>query len=250
MPTRLQSRWALPFFVHMKGLTLEFNIDKQTNTCPSRAAIRSHATSGITTLALLIFLTAIGPGAKATTKGLNQIVTPDVQPYGQLSISYQEQDPNIGNPTELQIEVGLTRQFEIAVFQGLNPREQILNTELALVQKGPYLLSTGFSNWNSLGGNPQTFLEGGYYKGSLQSMIGVAEVGHQTQSILGLAYQATARVKLQLDYQSGSGNSATAGFTYNFTPQLQFNPAVYLSNARSHPTYGYAVLTWNVQAWK
>jgi hypothetical protein len=192
------------------------------------------------------------PQANATTKGLNQIVTPDVQPNGQLSISYQEQDPNIANPTELQFELGLTKQFEVAVFQGFNPHEQILNTELALVQKGPYLLSTGFSNWSSRGRGhaPQPYLEAGYYKGLTQTMAGAIRVGSQTQTILGWAYQANPRIKLQLDYQSGTGNSASAGFTYNITPLLQFNPAVYLGNDTPHPTYGYAVLTWNIQVWK
>ena len=202
------------------------------------------------TLVIQTALLAIGSAAHATTKGLNQIVTPDVQPTGQLSISYQEQDPNIGNPTEVQLELGLTKQFEVALFQGFNPHEQIFSTELSLYQKGDFLLSTGFSNWTSLGGNPQPYLEGGFYKGPLQTMIGAAQVGTQTQSILGIAYQATPRLKLQLDYQAGAGNSTTAGFTYNITPQLQFNPAVYVSNSNSHAVYGYVVLTWNVQLFK
>jgi len=200
--------------------------------------------------AMILGIAALCSSANATTKGLNQIVTPDVQPVGQLSISYQEQDPNIGNPTELQLELGLNKQVEIAVFQGFNPHEQIFNTEIGLVQKSNWLLSTGFSGWTSKGSDPQAYLEGGYYKGPLQTMIGAGQAGKQTQLILGAAYQTTPRLKLQLDYQAGSGNAATAGFTVNITPQLQFNPAVYVSNSSSHAVYGYAVLTWNVQLFK
>jgi hypothetical protein len=202
------------------------------------------------TLAILGLLMTCCSSAHATTKGLNQIVTPDIQPSGQLSISYQEQDPNIGNPTEFQLELGLNKQCEIALFQGFNPHEQIVSTEFGLVQKGNYLLSTGFSNWTTKGSDPQAYLEAGYYKGPLQTMIGAGQAGKQTQLILGWADQVSPKIKLQVDYQAGDGNSTTAGFTVSVTPQLQFNPAVYVSNASSHAVYGYAVLTWNVQLFK
>lgn len=197
--------------------------------------------------------------ARATTKGLNQIVTPDVQPLGVLSLSVQQQDPNISNRYEVQAELGLTRRLEVAIFQGTSPPEQIANAEYSLVQKDPYLLSAGFFNWSTKGSAPQPYVEGGYYKGNVQAMLGLARVitehldaagliqnQHQFQSILGLGYRIHPRVLLQLDYQAGSANSTTAGFTYNLTPQLQFNPAVYVSNAASHKVWGYAVLTWNV----
>jgi hypothetical protein len=211
---------------------------------------RSDWNSRLAAITSIGFLMTCCSSAYATTKGLNQIVTPDVQPEGQLSISYQEQDPNIGNPTEFQLELGLNKQCEIAIFQGFNPHEQIFNTEIGLVHKGNYLLSTGFSNWTTKGGDPQGYLEGGYYKGPLQTMIGAAQAGKQTQLILGWADQVTPKLKLQLDYQAGSGNAATAGFTVNLSPQLQFNPSVYINNASSHAVYGYAVLTWNVQLFK
>ena len=198
----------------------------------------------------------------ATTKGLNQIVTPDVQPFGTLSISAQQQDPNIANRYEVQIELGLTRRFEVAVFQGYSPPEQVANAEYAILQNGPkqpYLLSVGFFNWTTKGSAPQPYVEGGYYKGNTQLMLGAARVvaqqpdvaglvqnSRQTQAILGLGYRVHPRVLLQLDYQSGTANSATAGLTYSITPQLQFNPAVYVSNASGHKIWGYAVLTWNV----
>ena len=209
---------------------------------------------------VLVFSLAVeATTALATTKGLNQIVTPDVQPFGILSLSVQQQDPNIANRYEVQAELGLTNRLEVAVFQGYSPPEQVVNAEYSLFQKNPYLLSVGFFNWTTHGSAPQPYLEGGYYKGNVQAMIGVARVisqeadvagllqnKHQYQAILGLGYRVHPRVLLQLDYQSGTANSVTAGFTYNVSPQLQFNPAVYVSNATGHKVWGYAVLTWNI----
>ena len=208
-------------------------------------------------LSLLSLLCALP--ASATTKGLNQIVTPDVQPDGILSLSVQRQDPNIANRYEAQIELGLTKRFEVAVFQGASPPEQIANAEYSLLVHGPYLLSTGFFNWSTQGSAPQPYLEGGFYQGRTELMLGTARViaeqpdvagyvqnKHQYQAILGYGYRMTPRVLLQLDYQSGAANSATAGLTYNVSPQLQFNPALYVSNAAGHKVWGYAVLTWNI----
>ncbi len=43
--------------------------------------------------------------ANATTKGLSQIVTPDLQPEGDLSLSGQWQSLHIANPYEAQAEL-------------------------------------------------------------------------------------------------------------------------------------------------
>ena len=215
-----------------------------------------------TVIACLLAALSLAAPALATTKGLNQIVTPDVQPFGILSVSFQQQDPNIANRYEVQAELGITRRFEVAVFQGYSPPEQVANAEYAILQNSPhnpYLLSVGFFNWTTQGSAPQPYIEGGYYKGNTQLMLGAARVitqqpdvaglvqnNHQTQAILGLGYRVHPRVLLQLDYQSGTANSTTAGLTYNISPQLQFNPAVYVSNAPGHKVWGYAVLTWNI----
>ena len=45
----------------------------------------------------------------ATTKGLSQIVTPELEEEGDLSLSLQIQDKRIANPYELQAEMGLTK---------------------------------------------------------------------------------------------------------------------------------------------
>lgn len=213
----------------------------------------------LSTLCFSTLLTLSALPALATTKGLNQIVTPDVQPDGILSFSLQQQDPNIANRYEAQIELGLTKRFEVAIFQGASPPEQVANAEYSIFVKGPYLLSTGFFNWTTKGSAPQPYLEGGFYRGNTQLMLGAARVisqqsdvagfiqnEHQYQAILGYGYRIAPRIVIQLDYQSGSANSATAGFTYNVTPQLQFNPSLYVSNATGHKLWGYAVLTWNI----
>jgi hypothetical protein len=50
-------------------------------------------------VALVLALAAIcADSARGTTKGLSQIVTPDLQPEGDLSLSLQVQDKRIANP--------------------------------------------------------------------------------------------------------------------------------------------------------
>ena len=133
-----------------------------------------------TVLAILLAVNSLAAAPTfATTKGLNQIVTPDVQPFGILSVSFQQQDPSIANRYEVQAELGITRRFEVAAFQGYSPPEQVVNAEYALLQNGPnqpYLLSAGFFNWTTQGSAPQPYVEGGYYKGNTQLMLGVASV--------------------------------------------------------------------------
>ena len=88
------------------------------------------------------------PSAFATTKGLSQIVTPDLQAEGDLSLSLQIQDKRIANPYELQAELGLTKWAEVAVFRGFQPDDWIFGTEIGLLTKEPFLLSAGFVNWS------------------------------------------------------------------------------------------------------
>jgi hypothetical protein len=103
------------------------------------------ATRIFLTLALLCF--CLHTPVFATTKGLSQIVTPDLQAEGDLSLSLQIQDKRIANPYELQAELGITKWGEIAVFQGFKPNEEIFATELGILRTEPYLLSVGFTNW-------------------------------------------------------------------------------------------------------
>ena len=92
---------------------------------------------------------------------MSQIVTPDLQPEGQLSLSFQAQAPEIANPYQLQAEIGITSWLEAAVFQGLSPGEQIFGTQVGLVNHGPWLTNHRVHQLPSTcGSSPQVFLEG------------------------------------------------------------------------------------------
>src|SRR5438876_5676829 len=186
----------------------------------------------------------------ATTKGLSQIVTPDVQQEGDLSLSFQAQGERIGNPYELQAELGLTKWAEIAVFKGFKPNELIFGTELGLLQREPYLLSVGFVNWSPHSHvDPQPYLEAGYYTEHHKFIAGAIHVGYRNEAILGYAYDFNKQWRAQVDFQSGSGNSSTLGFTWNITPDFQMNPAVYVTNDKPHDILGYVVFTYTFHLW-
>jgi hypothetical protein len=200
----------------------------------------------VTMLAVL----ASGPRSFATTKGLSQIVTPDLQPAGDLSLSFQIQDKRIANPYQLQAELGLTQWAEVAVFRGFQPDEWIFGTEIGLLTKEPFLLSAGFVNWSPhLDVDPQPFIEAGYYTEHHKVIVGAIHAGYKNEAILGYAYDFNERWRLQFDWQSGSENSSTIGFTCNVTPDFQFNPALYVSNRSDHDLMGYVVFTYTFHVW-
>jgi hypothetical protein len=216
---------------------------------PGPLSLRSaHSSRAAWLGGIFALLGALCP-AEATTKGLNQIVTPDVQTAGVLSISAQLQDSRIANPEELQLELGLTPWAEVSYFQGLRPNEEIFGTEIALLQKGPNLLTAGAINWSSRGGGAQPVLEYGYYAKDDHFIVGIIRVGQRDEGVYGYSHQLTDKLQLALDYQSGPGNSVTAGFTYDLTSSLQVNPAIYLTNTRPYRVLGYIVLTWNIPLW-
>jgi hypothetical protein len=187
----------------------------------------------------------------ATTKGLSQIVTPDVQQEGDLSLSFQAQGQRIGNPYELQAELGLTKWAEIAVFKGFKPNELIFGTELGLLQREPYLLSVGLVNWSPHSHvDPQPFIEAGYYTEHNKLIVGATHVDYRNEVILGYAYDFNETWRAQVDFQSGSGNSSTIGFTCNLTRDLQVNPAIYVTNDSPHHVLGYVVLTYTFHLWR
>ena len=186
----------------------------------------------------------------ATTKGLSQIVTPELQDEGDLSISFQAQDKIIGNPYELQAELGLTSWGEVAIFKGFDPEEVIFATEIGLLRKQPYLLSIGFINWSPQQGvDPQPYIEAGYYTEHHKFIAGLIHAGFRNEAILGYAYDINKTFRVQLDFQSGSGNSSTLGFTWNLTRDLQINPALYVTNDSPHRVLGYVVLTYTFHLW-
>lgn len=186
----------------------------------------------------------------ATTKGLSQIVTPDLQPEGDLSLSFQAQSERIANPYELQAELGLTKWAEVAVFKGFQPNELIFGTELGLIQHEPYLLSVGFVNWSPHSHvDPQPFIEAGYYTEHHKFIAGATHVDFRNEAILGYAYDFNKTWRAQVDFQSGSGNSSTIGVTCNLTRDFQVNPAIYVTNDSPHHVLGYVVFTYTFHLW-
>lgn len=198
----------------------------------------------------IVFLLSIPLSAPATTKGLSQIVTPDIQSEGQLSLSAQWESVQIANPYQFQLELGLTKRLEVAAFQGFDPMETIFGAEFGLIQKEPYLLSVGLINWSTRGGAPQPFLEGGYYLEHAKFIAGAILVENRTQALLGFAYDFNKRWRAQVDFQSGAQNFFTVGFTCNVTDNFQFNPAIYFSNSNPKDISGYVVFTYTLPVWK
>jgi hypothetical protein len=188
--------------------------------------------------------------AVATTKGLSQIVTPELQDQGTLSVSAQWQSRQIANPYELQAEAGLTSWLEAAVFQGFSPDEEIFGALARVVQRGSYLLTTGFINWSTRGGGAQPLLEGGYYTEHDKLMGGPILVDEHAQAMAGWAHDFNATWRAQVDWQSGAANWWTLGFTHNVTPQFQYNPAIYFSNSDAHRVVGYVVFTYTFTLWR
>jgi hypothetical protein len=202
-------------------------------------------------IALMMFaILSSASSSFATTKGLSQIVTPELQPEGNLSLSLQIQDKRIANPYELQAELGLTKWAEIAVFRGFQPDDWIFATEIGLLTKEPYLLSVGFLNWSPhLNVDPQPFIEAGYYTEHHKMIAGALHAGYKNEAILGYAYDFNQTWRVQLDWISGSENSSTIGFTCNITRDFQFNPALYVNNGPKHDLFGYIVFTYTFHLW-
>src|SRR3954447_5159494 len=201
---------------------------------------------------LLVLLGCVAAAAPigATTKGLSQIVTPDLESPGDFSLSLQLQSEKIANPYQLQAELGLTDWAEVAVFRGFKPDEWIFGSEIGLLRRKPFLLSAGFINWSpKYHADPQPFLEGGYYTEHHKLIAGAIYVESKTEAILGYAYDFNEKWRVQVDWQSGSGNSITAGFTWNITPDFQTNPAIYVTNDSPHEVLGYVVFTYTFHLW-
>jgi hypothetical protein len=201
-------------------------------------------------LILFIVLFCAATPSWATTKGLSQIITPDLQPEGDLSLSFQAQDKLIANPYQLQAEMGFTKWAEAAVFKGFKPNELIFATEIGLLTREPWLLSTGFINWSPHSHiDPQPFLEGGYHTEHQKFIVGAIHAGYRNQAVLGYAYDFNKSWRAQIDFISGTGNSSTIGFTWNVTPDFQMNPALYVTNDKPHKLLGYVVFSYTFHLW-
>ncbi len=193
---------------------------------------------------------ALLSSAHATTKGLSQIVTPELQGAGDLSLSLQIQDKRIANPYELQAEMGLTDRAEFAVFRGFKPDDWIFATEFGLLIKEPYLLSVGFVNWSPHRNvDPQPFIEAGYCTEHQKFFAGAIHAGYKNEAIVGYAYDFNKTWRAQIDFQSGAENSSTIGVTCNITRDFQMNPALYVNNGSGHDLFGYVVFTYTFHLW-
>jgi hypothetical protein len=189
--------------------------------------------------ATMVMVVVSTPASLATTKGLSQIVTPDLQSAGDLSLSFQ-----------LQAEMGLTKWAEVAVFRGFQPDEWIFGTEIGLLTREPYLLSVGFVNWSPhLNVDPQPYIEAGYYTEHHKFIAGAIHAGYKNEAILGYAYDFNKTWRVQVDFQSGAENSSTIGFTWNITRDFQVNPAIYVTNDSPHEVLGYVVFTYTFHLW-
>jgi hypothetical protein len=222
---------------------------QSTQTVAMRTRMPAHRLTIFSRL-LIAAIAALASHSSATTKGLSQIVTPDLQGKGDLSLSLQIQDKRIANPYELQAELGLTKWAEVAVFRGFQPDDWIFGTEIGLLRKEPFLLSVGFVNWSPhLNVDPQPYIEAGYYTEHHKIIAGAIHAGYKNEAILGYAYDFNERWRLQVDWQSGSENSSTIGFTCNVTRDFQFNPALYFSNDDPSRVMGYIVFTYTFHLW-
>jgi len=206
--------------------------------------------SGFRVFLFLFLFLPIAKPSFGTTKGLSEIITPDLQPEGDLSLSFQAQDKLIGNPYQLQAEMGFTKWAEAAVFKGFRPNELIFGSEFGLLTKEPWLLSTGFANWSPHSHiDPQPYVEAGYYTEHQKFIVGAIHAGYRNEAILGYAYDFNKQWRAQVDFQSGSGNSVAFGFTWNITPNFQMNPAFYVTNDKPHDVLGYVVFTYTFHLW-
>jgi hypothetical protein len=193
-------------------------------------------------------LTAIP--AHATIVGLNQIVTPDIQPVGVLAVSAQVEHPALGDSQEFQLELGITPRLEVAWFESAKNGEGFFDTEYNLLQEGPNLLTMGATNWSTRGQRPQPLLEYGHYTDLNHYVVGAIYANNEAELLVGYRRQLSERVQVSADFQSGASNAVTLGVVYNFTPDLSVNPAIYWTNSHPHHAFGYVVFTWNLTVWK
>jgi hypothetical protein len=215
---------------------------------------RAASEEPITTVTIIVVMIAIlgsNPSAFATTQGLNQIATPDVQPEGTLALSFNVQDKKIGNQYQLQAEMGLAKWLEIDLFQGFKPNDTVIETEIGLLSKQPYLFSIGFLNWSPHNRvAPQPFAIAGYYYGRHQLVAGATHSDFRNEALLGYACDFNKTWRLQVDWQSGSGNSSTVGIVWNVTPDFQASSAVFVTNNSPHEVFGYVAFTYTFQVWR
>jgi len=63
------------------------------------------------------------------------------------------------------------------------------------------------------------------------------------------AYDFNETWRVQVDFQSGSGNSSTIGFVWSINEDIQVNPAIYVTNDSPHEVLGYVSFTYSFNLW-
>jgi hypothetical protein len=202
------------------------------------------------TIAVVIVVLLSACSSFATTQGLNQIATPDLQPEGTLALTFNLEERKIGNPYQIQAEIGLTKWLELDIFHGFKPNDSTIETEIGLLARGPYLFSVGFLNWSPHNRvNPQPFAVAGYYSNRHEFVAGATHTDFRNEALLGYAYDFNETWRLQIDWQSGSGNSSTIGIVCNITRDLQVSSAIFVTNNTPHEVLGYASFTYTFHVW-
>ena len=215
-----------------------------------RGAASEEPINCVTIIVPMIVFLVSATSSFATTQGLNQIATPDVQAEGTLALSFDVQDRKIGNPYQVQAEMGLTKWFEIDIFQGFKPNDSVIETEIGLLSKEPYLFSIGFLNWSPHSHvDPQPFAVAGYYFGSHEFVAGVTHADFRNEALLGYAYDFNETWRIQIDWQSGSGNASTIGIAWNITRDFQVSSAIFVTNDSPHELLGYLSFTYTFHVW-
>jgi len=67
--------------------------------------------------------------------------------------------------------------------------------------------------------------------------------------MLGYACDFNDTWRVQIDFQSGSGNSSTIGVVWSINDDCQVNPAIYVTNDSPHEVLGFVSFTYSFNLW-
>jgi hypothetical protein len=93
-------------------------------------------------------------------------------------------------------------------------------------------------------------LFGGYYTEHNKFTIGAIRVESRTEAMLGWIHNFNDTWRAQIEFQSGSGNAVSLGFTCNLTRDLELSPGIYLTNDTPHHVLGYVYFTYTFPIWR
>ena len=112
-----------------------------------------------------------------------------MQAEGTLALSIDVQDRKIGNPYQVQAEMGLTKWFEIDIFQGFKPNDSVIETEIGLLLKRTVPVLHWVLNWSPHSHvDPQPFAVAGYYLDRHEFVVGATHADFRNEALVGYAY--------------------------------------------------------------